>query len=51
MDNTNLPICYQIRLRVKDDCCGWSIPVYEYVTIEPNIDNNIITPPATAAIS
>ena len=26
---------YHVRLRVKDECCGWSIPVYQEVTITP----------------
>lgn len=24
---------YQIRLRVRDECCGWSIPVFQTMTI------------------
>ncbi|HRI26878.1 MAG TPA: hypothetical protein PK715_02370, partial [Chitinophagales bacterium] len=44
---TNCPITYQIKLRVRDDCCGWSIPVYTTVTVQPQITNNIITAPAT----
>lgn len=24
---------YQIKLRVKDECCGWSIPVYDQVVV------------------
>jgi hypothetical protein len=24
---------YEVRLRVKDDCCGWSIPVFATMTI------------------
>lgn len=26
---------YHVRLRVKDDCCGWSIPVYFEVIVAP----------------
>jgi hypothetical protein len=26
---------YYVRLRVKDECCGWSIPVYQEITITP----------------
>ncbi|TVR76584.1 MAG: hypothetical protein EA412_13270 [Chitinophagaceae bacterium] len=27
---------YQIRLKVRDECCGWSIPVYEDLTVLPS---------------
>lgn len=26
---------YHVRLRVKDECCGWSIPVYFEVVVSP----------------
>ena len=45
-NSTTSPKCYQIKLRVQDECCGWSIPVYEYVIVEPPIDNNTLVPPA-----
>jgi phosphoribosylcarboxyaminoimidazole (NCAIR) mutase len=41
---SNCPtVTYQIRLRVKDQCCGWSIPVYTTVTVEPPLANNTIS--------
>ncbi|MBX7225900.1 MAG: T9SS type A sorting domain-containing protein [Chitinophagales bacterium] len=38
---------YQVKLRVRDECCGWSRPQYLLVTVYPNIANNTITAPAT----
>jgi hypothetical protein len=32
---------YQIRYRVKDNCCGWSIPVYQNIVVLPEIVNEI----------
>jgi hypothetical protein len=29
-------ITYQIKLSVQDECCGWSIPVYGFVTVNPD---------------
>ncbi len=29
-------IVYQIKLSVQDECCGWSIPVYGFVTVTPD---------------
>ncbi|MFN8288541.1 MAG: PKD domain-containing protein [Chitinophagales bacterium] len=31
--NITVPGTYQVRLRVKDDCYGWSIPVYTSVVV------------------
>ncbi len=28
LNTTNSSKTYQIKLRIKDECCGWSIPVY-----------------------
>jgi len=33
---------YQIKLRVRDYCCGWSVPVFKYVVVYPDIQNNDI---------
>lgn len=30
---------YQIRLKVFDDCCGWSIPVYATIVVDPAVGN------------
>lgn len=30
-------LTYQIKLRVQDECCGWSIPVYQTVVVKPAI--------------
>lgn len=34
---------YYVKLRIKEDCCGWSIPVYKTITVAPapaaSIDN------------
>lgn len=32
---------YYVRLRVKDECCGWSIPVYTELTVAPPIEVNV----------
>lgn len=32
-----LNITYQIRLRIKDKCCGWSKPVYKFFTVLPDL--------------
>jgi hypothetical protein len=40
------PAIYQIKFRVEDECCGWSIPVYRYVSVERPTQNNTITRPA-----
>jgi hypothetical protein len=29
-------ITYQVKLRVQDQCCGWSIPVFGFVTVAPD---------------
>ncbi len=42
-NSTNIEV-YQIKLRVKDVCCGWSIPVYKRITVYPNIINTIVPP-------
>ncbi|MCF8275741.1 MAG: T9SS type A sorting domain-containing protein [Flavobacteriales bacterium] len=26
---------FYVKLRVKDECCGWSIPVYQEITVTP----------------
>lgn len=26
---------YYVKLRIKDECCGWSIPVYKTITVNP----------------
>lgn len=36
-NSTGADITYQIKLRVKDQCCGWSIPVYGSVTVRPQV--------------
>ncbi len=28
---------YYVKLRVKDECCGWSIPVYTELTVAPPV--------------
>jgi methyl coenzyme M reductase gamma subunit len=30
-------LTYQIKLRVQDECCGWSIPVFRTVVVKPTI--------------
>lgn len=40
-NTTGSAITYQIRYKVKDDCCGWSIPIYSYITVQPEIVNHI----------
>jgi hypothetical protein len=32
---------YYVRLRVKDECCGWSIPVYTELTVAPPLEVNV----------
>ncbi len=32
---------YNIRYRVKEQCCGWSAPIYSTVTINPPVTNPI----------
>lgn len=39
-------ITYQIKLRVLDRCCGWSVPVYKYVIVAPEQSPNEIYQPA-----
>jgi len=34
VNNTSADIIYQVKLAVKDQCCGWSIPVYASITIK-----------------
>src|SRR5690606_17575311 len=41
INNTTNPIRYQIRYSVKDICCGWSIPVYWLIDVEPEIKQAI----------
>lgn len=31
------PKTYLIRYQVKEECCGWSIPVFETITVEPSL--------------
>ena len=38
-------ITYQIKLRVLDRCCGWSVPVYKYVIVAPEQSVNEIFQP------
>jgi hypothetical protein len=40
---------YQVRYRVRDNCCGWSIPVYRDITVIPEI-NNVLALPDTVLI-
>lgn len=41
VNNTGLPITYQVRYRVRDNCCGWSIPIYSTIEVLPEINNVI----------
>jgi hypothetical protein len=41
---------YQVRYRVRDNCCGWSIPVYADITVIPQIQNNLLALPDTSFI-
>lgn len=40
---------YQIKLRMKENCCGWSIPVYTSFTIPSAPSTPLISTPATPA--
>jgi|GEM_PF-5656338 len=40
-NNTASDKTYQVRYRVKDNCCGWSIPIYASVIVHPEIVNVI----------
>ncbi|MDB5226065.1 MAG: hypothetical protein JWN78_258, partial [Bacteroidota bacterium] len=36
-NTTTGDIVYQVKLRVNDQCCGWSTPVYGTITVKPAI--------------
>ena len=36
-NNGTTDITYQIKLRVQDECCGWSIPVFANVVVKPAV--------------
>lgn len=38
-NTTGVPVYYQVKYRVKDACCGWSIPIYKYVEVISEITN------------
>ncbi|MCO5230635.1 MAG: T9SS type A sorting domain-containing protein [Chitinophagales bacterium] len=48
LNNTGSPVNYQVRYRVRDNCCGWSIPIYDTITVNPEIVNEINTFPLSA---
>lgn len=37
------PGTYTIKLRVREDCCGWSIPEYRTFIVDDILSNNAIT--------
>ncbi|MCZ2393686.1 MAG: T9SS type A sorting domain-containing protein [Chitinophagales bacterium] len=47
-NNGGAPVTYQVRYRVRDNCCGWSIPVYDTILVNPKITNVINTNPISA---
>lgn len=44
-------IVYQVKLRVQDQCCGWSIPVFTTVTVRPELLAGSIGNPHTICYS
>jgi hypothetical protein len=39
---TAASVFYQVRYRVRDNCCGWSIPIYSTIEVLPQIKNFIV---------
>ena len=48
-NNTSVPETYQIKYQAKHACCGWSIPVYKYIQVYPQI-RNVIGPNDSVSI-
>lgn len=49
-NSTAASIFYQVRYRVRDNCCGWSIPIYSTIEVLPKIDNIIGNGPDTTIV-
>ncbi len=43
VNTTGSTIVYQVRYRVRDNCCGWSIPIYSTISVISEINNVIGT--------
>ncbi len=41
------PGTYTVVYQVREECCGWSIPVFKTFVVNPDIANNFITPTVT----